>query len=559
MAQTPPPPPPPVAVVRDPADRVFREQTERERERNVERSATTPGQPDARPREQNSFPANLPVDGPRFQIHTITARGDTLLDAAVFARITAPFVGQALAAAHIRVLVERLNQALTAQGHFTSKAAVASQNLAEGGLAIDFLAGRIERIVFDGKDIDAEAASGWDDLGIRLALPFRRGDVLKLQDIEQAVDQFNRVRGNNVQVQIQPGNAVGGSVVRFQNTPGAHRQFMLSLDNQGGAATGRWRTQATVEQGNALGLMETLSLGLTTSRDTNAVFGTASVPFGNNTVSVMGSWSEYLNLVGDTALVYGTSRNTSVAFNHLLHRDQTSKTALDLSLARRSSERSINNAALTPQQLTVVRLGVNRLTRGADGGQWTVDGAWVQGLSALGALRDADDLPRGAARAQFGKLEVSASLAKPLTSGLFQDVKGVSWRARVNAQWSRDALYSSEQIFAGGVGSVRGFAESAVGGDRGIVLRNELVREGWWLAADGKARLDPYAFVDAAHVRSASGGGQSLASAGAGMRISFLHGSTQGSADLVVGRPIKRPHTPTADAPSVSLNLNFFF
>lgn len=551
FAQTPPP------ALRDPADRVFREQTERERERNVELAPPAPIRPtDAVPgaAEEDSFPADLPADGPSFQIRSIAASGDAILDAAAFARITAPFVGRSLGAAHIRVLLDRLNRALTAQGNLTSKAMVANQNLAEGHLVVDFLAGRVERIVFDGREI---AADGWSDPGVRMALPFRAGDVLKLQDIEQAVDQFNRVRGTNVQVQIQPGQQVGGSIVRLQNTPGAARQFMLSLDSQGGAATGRWRTQASVEQGNALGLMETLSLGLTTSRDTNAVYGAASIPWGNNTVSFMGSWSEYLNLVGDTALVYGTSRNTSVAFNHLLQRDQTSKTALDVSLARRGSERAINNAALTPQTLTVVRLGVNRLTRQADGSQWTIDGAWVQGLRALGALRDADDLPPGAAQAQFTKFELSGSLQRPLGGEFF---KGTTWRARLHAQWSGDALYSSEQIFAGGVSSVRGFAESAVGGDRGVVLRNELVREGWWLGANGRARIDPYVFVDAARVYAVAGGrGESLASAGVGLRISFLYGSSQGAADIVVGRPIKRPHARTEAAPSISMNLSYFF
>ncbi|MDB5850749.1 MAG: Polypeptide-transport-associated domain protein ShlB-type, partial [Rhodoferax sp.] len=252
-------------VVRDPADRVFREQTERERERILERTpdVSEPHTDAATP--SYGFPADLPAEGVTFSILHIHSDGDVLLDTQEFSRIAEPFAGHKLGAAHIRLLLDRLNQALVKRGYFTSKAFVADQNLGEGQLTVSFLAGRIERVMFDGEAI---APAHWDHPGVRLALPFSAGDILKLQDVEQAVDQFNRVRGNQVQVQIQPGQEVGGSIVDFRNTPSAHRQYMLSLDNQGSPATGRWRTQGTVEQGNALGLMETFSLGLTTSRDT---------------------------------------------------------------------------------------------------------------------------------------------------------------------------------------------------------------------------------------------------------------------------------------------------
>lgn len=537
-------------VIRDPADRVFREQSERERERALERS---PGAPEVRPVEASptdSFPEDLPAEGPDFLIRQIKADGDLLLEPRVFARLVAPFAGRRIGSAHIRVLLERLNKALATQGYFTSKAFVSNQNLAEGELIVSFLAGRIERIVFDGQDV----RPGRSALpGVRMVMPFRVGDILKLQDIEQAVDQFNRVRGNQVQVQIQPAERVGGSIVDFKNTPTASRQGTISLDNQGSPATGRWRSQATVEQGNALGFMESLSLGLTTSSDTNAVYGTASFPWGYNTLSFMGSWSEYMNLVGDTALVHGTSRNFSVASNHLIQRDQNSKTAVDLSLAQRSSNRTINNALLTPQALTVARIGMNRLSRYADGSQWTIDGGWVQGLAGLGALRDPDNLPSESPRAQFSKVELNASVQRPVSAG---PVAGLIWRSRLNAQWSRHALYSSEQIFAGGVSSVRGFAESAAGGDRGIVVRNELIREIGLSLWQTQMRLDPYVFVDAARVHSlADGHGQSLVSVGGGLRLSFAHGL----AEMLIGRPVKRPDTLNDAGLRVNINVTYYF
>ena len=205
----------------------------------------------------------------------------------------------------------------------------------------------------------------------------------------------------------------------------------------------------------------------------------------------------------------------------------------------------------------MARAGVNRLTRSASGAQWTLDAAWVQGLAAMDALHDAPDLPTGAARAQFRKIEFSASAQTTLP---FAALSGWTWRTRANAQWSPDALYASEQILAGGVSSVRGFAESAVSADRGIVWRNELAREGLFAFADGKARVDAYVYCDMAHLNTAlDTGGSQLSSVGAGLRIPFLWRTTQGVWDLIVGVPVRYPDSLPDTGPRLNLSLNLLF
>jgi len=308
-----------------------------------------------------------------------------------------------------------------------------------------------------------------------------------------------------------------------------------------------------VEQGDALGLMESLSLGLVTSTETNAVFGTVSIPLGYYTLSVMRSWSEYQNLIGNEALVYGTSNSTSLALNRLLSRSQDSKLALDLSLTQRASNRAINNADLTPQHQTSARIGINRLKRfqTQEGpGQWTFDVGVVRGLSALGADRDAPDLPQGAARGQFTKVEGNATLQLPLS-------KTWNWRSRLAGQWSRVPLYSSEQLFAGGVSTVRGFTESAAGGDRGLTWRNEWAMQGPPLPFDGqlfgqKLGIEPYLFLDGARLHTvADGQHANLLSTGAGLRFAL----GKGNGEIIVGKPLKAPQS-VADT---GLRINFQF
>ena len=527
-AQTIPP------TARDPSDTLLREQEQRRRDAAVAREPqpVPPVAEAARSLEvPATFPENLPNEGPHFLITALRPEGDTLLADADFLRVARPFLGRELGAAHIGVLLDRLNQTLIEAGYTTSRAYVGQQNLAQGVLRVTFVAGRIEQLVYRDQRVDNAAR-----LGLRLALPMREGDVLRLPDIEQAVDQFNRA-GAQVQVQIRPGTQTGGSIVAFESalaeTQGT--RYNLTLDNHGSSSTGALRVQLTGDRVDTLGLMETLQWGLTTSRDTNALYANMAVPVGYNTLSLMASASEYQNLIGDTALVYGTSGSVGLAWNRLLHRDQTSKTALDVSLTRRHSRRAINNVTLSPQRQTVARLGVNRLERWstAEGNaQWTVDLGLSKGLQLLGADRDDEGLASQAARAQFTKLEFNTGLERPVSPNW-------QWRARLSGQWSAHPLFSSEQLFAGGVSSVRGLSDSAVGGDRGLSTRQEWV----WLSAPVlswpvSARLEPFVFLDGARLMTvADGRWQSALGAGGGLRLNW----TGGQAELVLAYPLRQP------------------
>jgi len=521
------------AQTRDPNDEMLREQRERQREELLrQQPARIDQQAPTAPQAQGAdvAPRDIAETGPVFLIHDIRAQGPALLGDAEFARIAAPFKGQQLGVARINALLGRINRALIDAGYTTSRAYVGGQNLAAGTLAVTIVAGRIEQLLYNGQPVGGNAPGM---TGVRRAMPMRQGDILRLQDIEQAVDQINRLRRNTAQVQIRPGTQPGGSIVDFTNKPTDGAQYTVSADHNGPSSTGRLRLQGGWEQGNLLGLMESMSLGLSTAEDTNAVYGTFSLPLGYGTLSALASYSEYQTPVGTVALVYGRSVNFTLSYGHLLARNQTSKTALDVSLSRRSSNRWINNVALTGQGLTVLRVGVNRLTRFQTKrglGQWSVDAGVARGLSWLGAGRDGAGLPPEAARFQFTRLEVTGSLEQPLPANLV-------WRSRLAGQWTRNPLYSSEQIFAGGVASVRGFAESALGGDRGGYWRNEWAYKGK-AACGATVACEPYLFLDGARLTTLSDHRSSnLVGTGAGVRLAYA----KGYVDLGVGKPLRRP------------------
>lgn len=542
QAQTATPP-------RDPFEQQQRERLERERQRALERSPSGIEKAIPEAADDTLLPVQIPEPGPTFAIDRIVWQGEALLSAAEFERIRAPFLGQHLGINRINLLLDRINRALVAAGFITARAYVANQKLNQGELAITVVPGRIEAIRYNGADVKAEQAG---QVGVRMALPMATGDLLQLRDIEQAVDQLNRLRRNQAQVRIRPGETAGGSIIEFINRQGKATQTMLTADNLGATDTGRLRLQLGVETGDLLGLMESFSFGLTSSQETNAAYAALALPFGYGTASCMASWSEYQSLIGDTALVYGVSESVSVTYNHLLHRNRHSKIMADIGLTRRQSERSVNNARLMPQAHSAIRLGINRLTRFDNrhgNGQWSFDLGWVHGLDWFNADRDAKDLPADAAQAQFDKIEFAATAHLPLGAGL-------SWRSRLAGQWSATPLFSSEQLFAGGVGSVRGYAESALGGDRGVSLRNEWIKQDLPALFAHRLRVEPYLFLDGARLQTvADQRWHNLVGVGAGVRTGFAGGQME----LIAGWPLRKLQAEQPSGRRINLSLSYAF
>lgn len=547
MAQVPPLPVPSApAVQEDPAQRLLREQ----RQRELEREATQPpAQIQAAPGLAPDAPVEaVPETSATFEIRRIQVRGNTVLSEAEVDAITAPFLGHALGTNRINLLLRRFTEAFVARGYITTRAYLGEQNLASGVLVVTVVTGTVESIQLNGRVIRPGGGGLFDTVGGGLLTDAGTAwqfpapdDTLRLPDLEQGVDQINRLRRNQAELQILPGQTPGSSVVALTNQTGDRFRFNAGVDNYGSRSTGIARTRLGIDADNALGFQESVSASYIGTVDTNAAVLSAAVPFGYNTFSYTGSLSEYQSAIADTALLYGRSLGHTLGWNRVITRDRTGRQALDLTLTYRKSEREINNLQLDPQRLTVLRAAWSGLRRFAANGQpgyATAEAGISRGLTSLNATRDPSDIRADEAHAQFTKLDASASLQLPLPrlSGGAQ----LAWRAQLAGQWANVALFGSEQIYAGGMSTVRGFREGVIAGDRGAYLRNELA----WANAPALAgvRMEPYVFLDggqAAYV--ATRNWQSVAGTGLGLRLSAQWARQVFTSELMLGMPLAQP------------------
>lgn len=396
------------------------------------------------------------------------------LSAAMRQRITDEFTGRCLNVADIERILGEITKFYIDRGFITTRAYLPQQDLSSGQLEILVIEGVIEKIVIN--DGDANSVS------IGNVFPRREGGLLNLRDLEQGIDQINRLPSNNAKLDIQPGNATGGSVVVINNRPARALRASINTDNQGSVSTGATQTAITLMADNLLGINESLSLthresvpGQAGRRFSASDSINLSIPFGYSTVSLGTNRSVYFSPItlasGLELITSGSSKSDNIRFDRVVYRDQSTRASVSSTLTSKDSKNFLSSFFLdvSSRKLTVLDLDAS-LNTGFLGGVLSLDLGVARGLTAMSALRDASGLPDTAPRAQFSKLKAGFNYAKP-----FRVLgKDMSFTSQMTGQKANNVLYGSEQISIGGLYSVRGYVKNSLTGDDGYYWRNEV-------------------------------------------------------------------------------------
>lgn len=450
------------------------------------------------PRAGQSVPASQP-GGPCFAIHTITLSGVTLISAKAQQKLTAPWQNRCLNMAKITELTSAISDWYISRGYITSRAFLTEQDLSQGELRIVVLEGKLRHIRLDG---DSPRM-------LKMVFPGLEGKVLNLRDIEQGMEQINRLRSNPVQIEIVPDSEPGYSSVNLTATPEFPLSASVSLDNSGQKSTGENQLNGSLGGNNLLGVADKWfvsggrSSDFATGYDAQSFQTGVSVPWGYSLLDYSYAWSNYrttLINMGYPWMSTGDTKTHRLNLSRVVFRNGDIKTALSAGITQRSSRNWLNDAPLTSstRNLSSLQLGVSH-TQKILGGVATFNPAYSHGTPWFNAETDEDktgDVPR----AQFRKWSLNASFQRPVTRDLL-------WLTSLYGQWSPDRLYGSERLTLGGESSVRGFKEQYISGDNGGYWRNELnyalftlpvfgqisatvALDGGWLEKD---RLDHYA------------------------------------------------------------------
>ena len=223
-------------------EQLQRQEQEKRRSEELERRRRelTPPEPGPEPEAPP-----LPEGEQCADVTEIRLEGVTVLGKEVVKEITAPYRDRCLTIADIQALLDAINQSYHARGYVTSRAFLPAQDLQDGGLVLSVLEGTVEALSLEDGDGD-------DGNELHFAFPIEAGDLLNLRDIEQGLDQMNRLASNNAAMEIVPGSEPGASRIAVTNQVGDRFRFELGRDNSGSRSTGLQQNLASFGADNVL-------------------------------------------------------------------------------------------------------------------------------------------------------------------------------------------------------------------------------------------------------------------------------------------------------------------
>lgn len=451
-----------------------------------------------------------------------------------------PFLNRCLVVADFEKLLSALTRYYVERGFITTRVYIPKQDLSRGQLEVLVIEGVVEKIMI--KDGDRGSIS------VANTLPGVEGELLNLRDIEQGLDQINRLASNNATMDILPGVNPGGSTVVINNDPKPAWRVNLNYDNQGSASTGKYQAGATISGDNLLGFNDFASYTLRESVPGDQARRVArsdslsyALPYGYNTWSLGASRSNYVSILrapsGLELSSEGDSTNAYAKLERVVYRDQTRRATLAGTLTSKKSRNYLANQLLqvSSRNLTVLDIDSN-FTMGLAGGVIGFDLGYAQGLDMMGALDDQSGMTEVMPRAQFGKLKYGVSYNLPFkVAG-----RDAAWSSQLTGQYAYDVLYGSEQIYIGGIYSVRGYVNNSLNGDNGYYWRNDLSLRLPTSAFNRQGVFKPYLSLDVGRVTQRVSG---LAPEGtlSGVTLGASWTVGQASVELSNSRPLTLP------------------
>ncbi|MFE4125820.1 ShlB/FhaC/HecB family hemolysin secretion/activation protein [Kosakonia sp. YIM B13605] len=347
-------------------------------------------------------------------------------------------------------------------GYVTTRVNIPVQNLKEKNLQLNILVGRINKVIMAKDDIRS-----W-------SLPFVSGDILNLRNIEQGLENLQRVPGVDVKINIVPGNRDGDSDIVINTNRNKLWNIRTTYNNWGGRSTGKMLTGISGYLYNSARLGD-LFYSAGTSSTTGgykSISAFYSIPVGFWDYEVFYSSSMSRQRVGLSYwdLDYqGKNQYLSLKGTRTLFRNTDKKITGSVEILRRRSAYQLGGVDLALQERDMgnLRLGLNFKQNFQDA---TLDSSlsWQRFMTWLGGEKTPDMVSGDvSSKSQIFNLNtnyVKWFNAEPLL---------YYYELNFGAQFSQSPLTLQDQFTIGNRWNVRGYETSTgLDGNKGFYIQN---------------------------------------------------------------------------------------
>lgn len=444
-----------------------------------------------------------------------------------------PFVNRKLTVEDVNRLSTNLNTALIEHGYVTSRIGIPSQSLASGNLQFNLQLGRVESVLYK----TYAQPLPWQN-----AFPIREGDILNIRNIEQGIEQMKRIGSQNVSVELEPGTKPLATNIVLETTKKPAIHGMISIDDSGLKDTGKLQWTAAIGVDRVFNANDSLNLSINRdaaqdgerkgSRNHTISY---SIPRGKDTFSISYSDMKYHQTINSMATPFISSSHAKTvrgSWNHVFHRDRTTKRSWDIIISKRNAKNYINDVEVAVQRANTASLEVGISERRYIKQNTLYSRVAIkQGVGWFGSQ---PEYGNGAPSTRFTQLLVDVDYQIPRIWGH----RPASITSSFHGQWTLGdkRLFSRDMISLGNRYTVQGFdGENILMAESGWYMRNEVA------SYIPKWKSSVYANIDFGAVYGPSTEvltGKFIAGTSLGMRGQFKSGLFY---DVFVGAPLYKP------------------
>ncbi|MGO2333934.1 ShlB/FhaC/HecB family hemolysin secretion/activation protein [Providencia sp.] len=380
-------------------------------------------------------------------------------------------IGHCIGINGVQTLAKGLQDKIIKTGYITTRVTIPEQNIGDGNLILQIIPGKVANIkLTDDSDKYINLSS---------VMPTKKGDILNLRDIEQGLENLERIPNAKIDIELSPSSELSSSDITIKRGKSPHFNVGGYYSNSGSKQTGKDQVGVTLYGNNLTSLNDTLYVSAGKNLNNKARHSSNNqsiyyaVPYNYWLFSVYASQSDYKQTIKDTVMsykYYGDSKYLNATASHILVRGQTYKDTVSMQLMKRKSKYKLEDVTLLSQErnLTNIKLGVNH-RQNIDNA--TIDASlnYQRNVPWFGA-EESWDMKYGDVSTLGRVITFDASGMIPIVFDNFV----MSYNPQLFLQYSRDRLTIQDQFSLGNRWTVRGFDEEfSLIGDKGFYFRNE--------------------------------------------------------------------------------------
>ena len=401
------------------------------------------------------------TDGKCFKTDKINIKDITLFKNDIQSKIVKPYLGRCNGIKNLINLTKKITNYYIERGYVTSLAYITEQDISDGIVDIMVVEGKIDSIISK-------------DVYLKNIFTSKPDTLLNLRDIEVGLEQFNRLRSFDVNMNIKPAKKKTYSNILIDNNTSRPTSLDININNYGSKpAKYQWNLNTSYD--DIFGLNDLLSIGMNSTNKYNDKNNKSigynlaySIPYQRWLFSVGVSKHDYRHYITGVFNKYeATGYNNGVSFEstYKLYHDKQHKIQFSFGVNKKENNNFIEDVKLdtSSYKLTVADISLKHTYQTSDGSFYSL---WKihQGLNWSSPINYINY------KNTFKKYTLDAGYQKYVktNNALF------IYNLTVHGQHTKDKLLAVEQISIGGPYSVRGYKDFSLSGNNGFYARGEL-------------------------------------------------------------------------------------